>query len=829
MHPAAATAATLVIFFAPGLLLVAALGGGRPRLELSLAEQAYLTLAGSVIVSGWVAFLFAELGIFSPGRVAVAVAIVVAAAALVGRRHLSLRAGRAHLDEAVALVCLCGFALAVYFPPFEYFLGGKDPGVYVNTGFHVARHGNLNWTDPLILDIPPGDRGLFFREDVELPPWSQPRFLGYHMESPETGRIVPQGLHLYPVWMGLAAGLYEMKAGLYATPFFALLAVAGFYLAIRRLFGGEVALWAAGLMTVFQIQIWFARFPNTEIVLQFLFVTGLSTFYFMQEKRSSLAGALAGAAFGSMLLARVDAILFLVPLGITFGWLRLQRRLGRPEASFLIVFALFSAHAVVHARLLAWPYVANILGRHYWRWVGENLALIALAAAAVFLLVDRLAPRFAVRALSVISGNRARVSAAAFVFLLASYHYFIRPHWHGARTAPHDAEAFLRMGWYLYPLGLALVIAGAMILVTRWDRRWSLFLLAAITFSLFFFYKVRVSNDHFFCMRRFIPVILPAFFTAIAVFLVDLRSRAGGLGRWVSRGIGVAMLLVFLVDGRPLWAHNEFAGSFDFVEYLGRHIGDRDVVIFPRREGLHLLELPLVELEGKQVLEFYTLKPDRKMLEDLIRSWRGRYNDIYFITNYKISLSGLFTRHVRDFWLPSEKYEYTYTRPPAKSEPFHLRFTLSKAVDLDELANRLPRVDRVDVGTQDEAFVSWFHEPELEDGVSYRWSKRTSSIFLPGLSPETTELVLRMAGPSDGRVPLRTVAVTMDGRTLANFTLENHFETYRIPLPKEVTESLQDGHPIVTLETQTWRPSSWIPDTTDIRDLGVKVDWIEVH
>jgi hypothetical protein len=59
--------------------------------------------------------------------------------------------------------------------------------------------------------------------------------------------------------------------------------------------------------------------------------------------------------------------------------------------------------------------------------------------------------------------------------------------------------------------------------------------------------------------------------------------------------------------------------------------------------------------------------------------------------------------------------------------------------------------------------------------------------------------------------------------------LGDDFETYRIPLPTDVTESLAEGHPIVTLETQTWRPSSWIPEDTDIRDLGVKVDWIEAH
>ena len=44
MHPVAATVATLILFFAPGLLIVAVLSKAKPELELSFAEQLYLSI-----------------------------------------------------------------------------------------------------------------------------------------------------------------------------------------------------------------------------------------------------------------------------------------------------------------------------------------------------------------------------------------------------------------------------------------------------------------------------------------------------------------------------------------------------------------------------------------------------------------------------------------------------------------------------------------------------------------------------------------------------------------------------------------------------------------
>jgi hypothetical protein len=824
--PAASALATVAIFFVPGLTLVAVIGS---RVRLRLLEQIYLAVAGSILVSGWVSLALAELGWFSPARTAILVSLGASIAGTALRRRLSLRPGPHSVSELAVAAALAAFALVVYFPPFEHILGGRDPGVYVNAGFHLAREGKLIYDDPVVANLPRESWPLFF-PDKELPAWDYLRYQGFRLESPATGRVVPHGLHLYPVWIGTASALYQPKSGLYATPFFALLGVFGFFLAFRRLFGFEVAAAAAALLAVFQIQVWFARFPSSEIVVQFLFATALLLFSLMEEERSAFAGALAGFALGSTLLARVETLLFAVPVGLYFGWKRVRRELGVPEISFLAAFTLLAVHAAVHDRLFAWPYVSSILGRHYWKTIGENLPWLAAAALVLFLLVDRVAVKLPRGTFDLLLSFRFRVGAALALFLFALYAYFVRPHWHGPRTAPHDAEAFLRIGWYLYPLGQSLGVAGAMALLVRARKAQAFFLLVALTFSLFFFYKVRVWHDHYFAMRRFVPVILPAFFAAIAYLLGVFRES--GL-RYAAAGVRlVAVLLagLYLAAGHRLWRHDEFRGSLPFVEELARHIGDEDIAIFPAQEGLHLLELPLAQLEARNVLEFYTLKPDRALLENLLETWRGRYREVFFVTNYKISLSGLFTRHVKDFELSTEKYEYSYDRPPKGPEPFNLRFTLSKAVDLGDLAERVPKLPELDVGGSDDLQVAWFHEKEREeDGTSFRWSQRTSSIFLPAVGAGVRTIALRLAGPKEAQAPLNPVEAALDGRPLGTISPTRAFEVHELSIPPEIADRREASPAILTLSARTWRPANEIPEAGDIRDLGVRLDRVEVR
>jgi len=832
VSPVAATLATAAIFFLPGALLVSGFGG-RGRLSLSFGEQLYLTVAGSLLLSGWIGLALAELGKFSPANVATTVVVFVAAVAIVYRKHLSFAAGSKDWRELGVVAAVVAFTVVTYYPPFEYILGGRDPGIYVNTGFHLAREGNLIFTDPVIESIPEQDWNLFFRVDKEIPDWNHLRFQGYGLENPGSARVVPHGLHLYPTWIATASALYQMKSGLYATPFFSMMGALGFFFALRRMFGLEAAGWAVAFLTAFQIQIWFARFPNSEVVVQFLYATTLLCFFFMEEKRSTLAGALAGVALGSTLLARMESVLFFVPIALVMGWKRVNRELAAPELAFIGGFGTLALHAAIHDRLVAWPYVSSILGRHYWRVLGENLWIVAIVAIVTALAVDRLGQHLPSWTYSFVRDGRFRMAAALALFALTAFAFFVRPFWHGPRTAPHDAEAFLRMSWYLYPLGRALAVPGAMMLVVRAKRTQVFFLLTGLTFSLFFFYKVRVWHDHYFAMRRFIPVIIPSLVACISVFLVNLRWDSRRLTNWGSRVVASALLVIYLSDGRALWAfrgHEEFPGSLDFVEELARHIGDDDVVIFPRREGLHMLELPLAELQGKNVLEFYSLKPPRDRLEDLLDQWRDRYRDVYFVTNYKISLSGLFTRHVQDFWFATKKYEYSYDRPPKGSEPFHLRFTLSKAVDLEDLSERVPKLPDVDVGGSDDLQVAWFHEKELdEDGTSYRWSQRTSSVFLPAVGNGTSTIVVRVAGPKEPQAPLHSLDVSLDGLPLGKITPTREFADYELEIPAALRDRPQATYAILTLDAQIWRPSNSIPEATDVRELGLRIDTITIR
>jgi hypothetical protein len=159
-----------------------------------------------------------------------------------------------------------------------------------------------------------------------------------------------------------------------------------------------------------------------------------------------------------------------------------------------------------------------------------------------------------------------------------------------------------------------------------------------------------------------------------------------------------------------------------------------------------------------------------------------------------------------------------------------LRFTLSKAVDLEELSARMPPMSRIDVGgSSDEPLVAWFYEKDLEDGVSFRWSQVTSSIFLSGLGTESREIVLRLAGAKEEPAPPARVRVSLNEHPLAVLEPGSEFETFVLPLSDDVMAALKGEYPILRLDSDTWRPANAIPGATDVRDLGVRVDWIEVR
>ncbi len=570
--------AGLVLFLVPGLLFLALLPR-RDRDALPLDEALFLSVAASVSLSAWVALVLAEAGVFSLVRAAVAVAAGAFAVALPWRRRLGSPFRGAGLRALLPASALLLLALLFQARPSEYVMGGRDPGTYVATMALIGRTGGIAYVDPVVTSIPPEDVELFYRHPTN-PDYSWGRFMGMPLERPQTGRVVPEFFHLFPAF---GAYLFQSMGvrGALATPcLFGILGTLAVFFAWRRIFGPAPAFLAAVLLAVNVVQVWFARYPMAEGMSQFLLFLGLLAFAHWEERRSAAFGALAGAAFGLALLARIDNVLLGVALA---AWVLVRRARGElPWRSLVPVCAPFAAltlHAVLHAVFFSRHYFLSIANRPYWRQPVWIWGAAVLAVALVLLVAHRLEARGV--AWVERHGEALRRVLVTSVVVLAVYAYFVRPHlsaWAGAdgndparalahrgllvllgfrRLAAHDAGSFLRLGWFVSPIVLALAVLGFTQLVRYWQRRYLLPLLAAGISAAFFFYKIRVYNDYFFALRRFVPVVIPALLALAAAALVRAAAR-GGARRLFAGAAVVVVLALYLHDTLPLLRYRDW-------------------------------------------------------------------------------------------------------------------------------------------------------------------------------------------------------------------------------------------------------------------------------
>lgn len=845
MSPTAAILLGLVLFVVPGLLFLALL----PREEQEgtpLDEALFLVVGVSVSVSAWVALLLGELHAFSLHRAAagIAGAAVVTALAVRGLSPSSLRWpfsfawSRARLAALVPAAVLLALALGLQARPSEQLMGGRDPGAYVAAMGLIARTGGIEYTDPLVLAVPPLDAEIFFRHPDRPEAFSWARFMGFDLERPQTGRVYPEFFHLFP-----AFGAYLFTAmgpkGALATPVvFGVLGTMGAFFVFRRLFGDAAAFLGALLLALNVVHVWFARYPVSETVSLFLFGLALLAFARFEETESLVFAALAGAGLGLSLLVRIDAVLVVVPLGLYLAH-RLARRDIAPRALAALVapFVLLSAHASVHAVLFARKYLLQVLTRRYWNhppalWVAAALLL----AFGLWLILRHGKDLSHLAACHAPGLRRAGITV---LLLLAAYAYFLRPQlsaWAGGdgnvsalawtdpgllrtlgydRLAAHDAGAFHRLGWFITPLGLGLGTLGFAV-VLREGRRKHLFpALLFASFAGFYFYKIRIWNDYFFALRRFVPVVLPFLLAFAALALVRLAAR-NARSRLLAGALAAFLLVSFGIDTARIARFTDWRGSVDFVRDLARRFSKDDAVLFEQPKSIHLLSLPLWALHGTNALEFARFDPEPERLQHLLAAWRPRFKNIYFIHTPRTDLCGIFLERVQPFSFGTFEFERTYDRAPRAPKFQSLHFTLSRFVSPSDLM--VPPLPEVDVGGSDAVVVSGFFDKEIIGNErTYRWSGGCGSIYFPGLREGGVLAVTASAGQ---RPALTLVRVSLSGVPLGSFLAGPTFSTFRLSLPAVLPEA-----PLVLrFDVAPWRPGD-----RDPRELGVMVDKVTVE
>jgi hypothetical protein len=855
VDPGLAVLAGLVLFLLPGLTLLALLSP-RDRQETPFDEALFLAVSVSVMAAAWLALVLAERGCFSLVSAAAILAAACAGALVLGRRRVGAPGALPRSwREVLPAAAILGLALLLQARPTEYLLGGRDPGTYVAAMALIARTGGIAYTDPGVLSIPREDVELFFREPGAAD-FNWGRFMGFPLERPETGRVVPEFFHLFPAFGAYLFQAMGVKGALATPPIFGVLGTLAVFLAFRRILGPAPATLAALLLAVNVVAVWFARYPVSEGLSQLLVFTAFLAVARWEQSRAAVFGVLAGAALGLSLLVRIDGVLVAAPLAAYLLSRRARGDLALKQAAVVLLpFGALCLHAAVHAALFARKYVVSIATRPYWRQPAGVWLLASVALGALGFVLYRFGPRLSRRAQAHQEGLRSALALA--VVVLALYAYFLRPAlsaWAGAdgndparaiafgrgilgtlgfsHLAAHDAQSLLRLGWFVTPLGVALGVLGLVVMIRDWRREYLFPVLTALAFSAFYFYKLRVYNDYFFALRRFVPVILPCLLGFAAYFLGRMAA-SGGWRRLAAAGTAIGLAASYLVETAPLVRYVDWKGSVRFVADVARRFGPDDVVIFEQKGSIHLLSLPLWAVHGVNVLELGRFRPDPDRLQHLFGAWRKRYRHIYFVHTWREPVCGVFLQNVEGspYRFGTHEWERTYNRPPRQPEPRGLEFTISRVVEPEDL--QVPPLPEVDIGGSDDFQVSGFFQKERDaDGRTYRWTGPCAEVYLPGASAGGTVSLTASAGQRPASLPPAEVAVSLSRVPLGTFTVGPEWSLHGFALP---TDSVP-GPPLLRLDVvdpvtrrpRTWRPARSLRGSDDTRDLGVKVDRIEV-
>jgi hypothetical protein len=651
----------------PGLAVIAALRLPVRNEERPLDLGVLLAVATllSVVVNAWLALTLAAFGRFSGWSLGGAWLLLGLAAAWQLRQRPAwprLSVSRWSLDLALLL----GGAAFLFAHPAEYLFGIYDPGIYVNVANAIGRNGSILVPDPELPRLAPSERHALF--GYVPAPWHRSGMPFLTVHDAAAGELEPEWFHLFPAWLALWGLAGDPLVG---TPVLALVALAAVALFGRLTIHPLVGLGAAFFLALNPGEVWFARYPMAEMLAQ---VAGLAGFVFLalaSAYRSVAWAALAGAAFGSVHLAKIDLLVLPATLGAALALRWLSGQWGRRETAFLLGYAVVGAQAVAHALLFArfyllritldlltvaglrpWldlrpldranldaPYSLSQLGQlaaaNWWL----ALPLLALAAAGAFLLA--LGHRFWPR--------RQRAPWPAFnllvvsgVALLCLWAFFLRPVVN-AEQLPTDPAArqialanrasFVQLSWYLSIPGLVLAVVGlTAIIVRRPNAVLVLFALCGASAAIAVLAQGLVTPTHFWAFRRYLPLAAPALSLGIAYALLLVSTSWRPWGRplaTAAAGLIVAQLVPTLL---PFLGQAEYAGARAQLEALVRHLPPQGVVLIQWGEEAARLATPLQLSYGFTVFALEDGALSAPGVRQAVQRWTAEGRAVVYLT-----------------------------------------------------------------------------------------------------------------------------------------------------------------------------------------------------
>lgn len=823
--------------------------GGQPTIDW--AEALFVSLVSVVAFGGWAGTILASLGAFSLAALA---AILLAGAALL--LWLQRPAGRPAFARPgpyeVGLGLLLLGSSIVTFRPHEYVLGGADAGVYMNMGATLAQTGDFivsdEWTAFLRQHA-----GVTLRQQ---PAYWEPDYLqlvGWYIDDENPARVIPQFFPFHPVLIAVGISLAALTGGLLVTPLWAVLGLAAVYFLGRALFDRATGLLAAILLATTATHIYFARYPTTEPLTLLLVFSGLLACQRLWDERHAapLWGLFGGATFGAAFLTRIDlpVLALLIFLLLLFVWQR--RRWSRGWTAFAIAIALFTLHATLSALLLNWPYTWNTYSSVLRVLAGSRPLLVAggllATTALLFLLVGRRRRWLSsagARLHGLAPSPRLRRLAALCVILLSAYAYFLRPVWEPAQsysTWPAGTEALLlngenwvRLGWYLTPLGLLLATLGlAWILWSEPLPRLAFFLAVGVLTTVQYVYNIFNTPYHIYAMRRYVPIVIPMLMLYAAVGLLALLRRPSlPAARALGALLAVALLAGLLYQARFVLPLRDMRGAVEQVTALNEQLHPDAIIVFAEPATAILADTFGAPLRYTFGHDIATIRRDDAsvlpFIDELLAVAAARGQPVQLLAVEPVApvvREALALQPAGPAPVSFQMLMNTFTDFPSTLQ------TVAYGLEIYDVqpagaAERGPAPITIDIGTLDAAYIrtGFYYKEPLPGPITMRWTGAVAAVDvpMPGEGPVTIAIRALTYRPAD--LSGAEVAVRLDGQLIGHFVPERDlWQTFTF----QAEARPEDGLSLLEFETATFNPAT-LGLSADSRDLGFLLDWVSV-
>ena len=463
---------------------------------------------------------------------------------------------------------------------------------------------------------------------------------------------------LFPTWQAIGYELFGIRGVFLVSPLFGALSVLVVFLLGRRLFGSVAGIAAAILLAISLPQLWFSRTPGSEVLFQFTLSSALLFWVLFSSTSHVLLGIFAGVGFGALALIRIDSAIVYGGIVTLFLYLMATNSLQRRDLFFIVPLLAIATLGLADAMYSSRPYVSLL----YETTAGVTALLVAMSVVAVTAGVIAVWPQKGIKIRLVKLGKghafKIKVALAMGLIGLAFFAYFVRPNvqesisltLEGIVIPRHAEESFVRLGWYLSPLGLAMAtIGGAIAIVLSNNRGLALFLMISLAVTLYYLFDPRITPDHFWAARRYVLATIPMclLFIGLVIQLVGWRqvtawSPGSGehhsdsrvakriqelwtavpihsawlrLYRWLGarvygKVIAVGLLAALVgLSVNQIWSfvpYSEQQGSVAQVELIAASFPEDAVIVFENASVGDLLAPPLKLIHG---LETFVLGP----------------------------------------------------------------------------------------------------------------------------------------------------------------------------------------------------------------------------